>query len=107
MADNSRAEGVGESKAARLHSFLSSVFASLFRKRYEGEEGIDEEGDFMASKRQGLVLQHKKGKLLHKDVGFRFKESLFLMSLSCFFFGRTMLTMLLYCKDLFFGICLP
>lgn len=66
-AANPRAEGEGESKAARLHSFLSSVFASFFRQREE--EGIAEERDFMASKRQELVLQQQKGKWVYKDVG--------------------------------------
>ncbi|KAG6513117.1 hypothetical protein ZIOFF_023425 [Zingiber officinale] len=63
VAANLRAEG--ESKAARLHSFFSSVFASLFRQREEEqeEEGIAEEKDFMASKRQELVLQQQKGGL--------------------------------------------
>lgn len=53
--ESERRRGGGKSRTARLHSFLSSVFLSLFRKNQEGEES-------MATRHQDVVSHQQKGK---------------------------------------------
>ncbi|CAD5186788.1 unnamed protein product, partial [Musa acuminata subsp. malaccensis] len=60
VAANPTAQGNGESKAARLQSFLSSLFSTLFRQSQEEGSG-DEGGEDMASRSQAVVSQQQRG----------------------------------------------